>query len=68
MLVWAKTLAFGGKMPTDCFVLRTLTILPTIRISQDYHPAFMLMLGAGPKVIRSLTSKLVWAKTLAFEV
>ncbi len=24
-------------MPTDCSVLRTLTILPSIRISWDYH-------------------------------
>ena len=30
-------------MPTDCFVLRTPTILPAIRISRDYHPAFKLM-------------------------
>ena len=28
-------------MPTDCSVLRTLTILPSIRISWDYHPTFM---------------------------
>ena len=28
-------------IPTDCFVLRTTTILPNIRISWDYHPTFM---------------------------
>ena len=32
-------------MPTNCFVLRTFTILPVIRISWDFHPTFMLMSG-----------------------
>ena len=32
-------------MPTDCSVRRTPTILPSIRISWDYHPTFMLILG-----------------------
>ena len=27
-------------MPTNCSVLRTLTILPNIRILWDYHPTF----------------------------
>ena len=30
-------------MPTDCSVLRTITILPNIRISWNYHPTFMLL-------------------------
>ena len=48
-------------MPTDCYVLRTLAILPVIRISRDIHPAFMLMSGAGPKPCRPYMSKLIWA-------
>ncbi len=44
----------GGKspptlIPTDCSVLRTPTILPNIRISWDYHPTFMLILGRVPR-------------------
>ena len=30
-------------IPTNCFVLRTTTILPNIRISWNYHPSFMLL-------------------------
>ena len=48
-------------MPTDCSVLRTPTILPNIRISWDYHPTFMLISGAGPKVFHPPMSKLMWA-------
>ena len=36
-------------MPTDCSVLRTLTILPNIRISRDIHPTFMLISGRVPR-------------------
>ena len=32
-------------MPTDCFVLRTPTILPAIRISWCLRPTFMLISG-----------------------
>ena len=32
-------------MPTDCSVRCTSTILPSIRISWDYHPTFMLISG-----------------------
>ena len=32
-------------MPADCSVLRTPTIRPSIRISWDYHPTFMLISG-----------------------
>ena len=32
-------------MPADCSVLRTLAILPDIRISWDIHPTFMLISG-----------------------
>ena len=48
-------------MPTDCSVLCTPTILPTIRISWDCHPTFMLISGAGPKVFRPLMNKFIWA-------
>ena len=33
----------------DCSVLRTLTILPGIRISRSVHPAFMLIPGRVPR-------------------
>ena len=36
-------------MPTDCSVRRTPTILPSIRISWDYHPTFMLISGWVPR-------------------
>ena len=36
-------------MPADCFVLRAPTFLPNIRISRDYHPTFMLILGRVPR-------------------
>ena len=36
-------------MPTNCFVLRTPTILPNIRISRDCHPTFMLIFGRVPR-------------------
>ena len=49
-----------NKMPADCFVLRTLTILPNIRISRE-SSRFYAHIGAGPKVFRPLMSKLMWA-------
>ena len=49
-------------MPTDCSVLRTLTILPNIRISiVGYTSHFYAHIGAGPKVFHPLMSKLMWA-------
>ena len=39
-------------------------IAPTnIRISRDYHPTFMLILGPGHKVIHPPMSKLMWLQT-----
>ena len=55
----------GSKAPTlmstDCYVLRTPTILPNIRISWDYHPTFMLISGRV-LVFHPLMSKLMWAR------
>ena len=36
-------------IPVDCSMLRTLTILPGIRISRSVHPAFMLIPGRVPR-------------------
>ena len=47
-------------MPTDCSVLRTITILPNIRISRE-SSRFYAHIGAGHKVFRPLMSKLMWA-------
>ena len=52
MVIAAMGLLTPTLMPTDCFVLRTSTILPNIRISWDYHPTFMLISG---RVLRSFT-------------
>ena len=46
-------------IPTNCSVLCTSTILPTIRISWDYHPSFMLILGTGPKVFHPAMNRLM---------
>ena len=35
-------------IPTDRYVLRTLTILPNIRISWEIHPTFMLICVCRP--------------------
>ena len=54
----------GSKAPNydtyELFRATHSTILPNIRISWDYHHAFMLILGAGPKVIHPPMSKLMW--------
>ena len=47
-------------MPADCFVLRTLTILPNIRISRE-SSRFYAHIGAGHKVFRPLMSELKWS-------
>ncbi|EET61567.1 hypothetical protein BRYFOR_06250 [Marvinbryantia formatexigens DSM 14469] len=46
MMLGSKAL---NMMPTDCYVLRTSTILPAIRISWDIHPTFMLISGRVPR-------------------
>ena len=48
-------------MPTDCSVRCTPTILPSIRISWDYHPTFMLISGRVPRAFIHL-----WASSCGF--
>ena len=50
-------------MPTDCSVLRTITILPNIRISRELS-RFYAHIEAGPKVFHPLMSKLMCVKDL----
>ena len=45
MIRWCWGQKPPTMMPTDCFVLRTPTILPAIRISWCLRPTFMLISG-----------------------
>ena len=48
---------------TNCFVLRTPTILPQIRISCGIHPTFILMLGRVIKSQNHLCASTPWFMT-----
>ena len=42
-IIWCRVQKPPTLIPTDCFVLRTITILPNIRISWDYHIGIILL-------------------------